>query len=336
MKSLKFISFLSCAVAIIFISCTKTHNSAILENQLIKVPDIGAPILEPKFKVIAYVPEWAIDLKKIQFDKVTHINYAFILPTSKGGLSPISNTIALKELIATAHLKNVKVLASIGGWNYGDASAFISLAANAAYRENFVHQLLELIRVYGFDGIDIDWETPKVGVTDQHFTTLIKQLSIAIHQKNKLLSIAVPPLNELGIENEVFNHIDFLNIMAYDSFIDDKNHSPYSLAVSSLAYWKGRGLPAHKAILGVPFYGRTKKNYDFTSYVLFNEIISRGGNVNEDSLNGLAYNGIATIIKKTELAMTEGGGIMIWELSGDAPGTNSLLTSIANVIAAKN
>jgi hypothetical protein len=43
------------------------------------------------------------------------------------------------------------------------------------------------------------------------------------------------------------------------------------------------------------------------------------------------YNGIPAIKRKTLLAKKEASGIMIWQLSGDAPGAKSLLTIINEV-----
>lgn len=335
MRFPKLITFICLFVALIFLSCAK-KTDAVLVEQVAEIPSLPAIPSAPKFNVIAYVPEWSIDIKSIQFEKLTHINYAFILPTAKGDLSPINDISALKQLITKAHSNKVKVLASIGGWNHGDASAFISLSANESYRKNFVNQIIRLFETYSFDGVDIDWETPKPGVSDKNFTTLIKELSIAVHNEKKILTIAVPPLNEPGIENEVLNHIDFLNIMAYDSFGSLLNHSPYSLVVDGLAYWKGRGLPSSKAILGVPFYGRARKDWDFTSYVLYKDILQKGGLATGDTFNGIGYNGIPTIKKKTEYALQEAGGVMIWELSADVVGPNSLLSALNEVVVAKN
>ena len=42
----------------------------------------------------------------------------------------------------------------------------------------------------------------------------------------------------------------------------------------------------------------------------------------------LYYNSIPTIKMKTILAKEEASGIMIWQLSGDAPGSKSLLQAI--------
>ena len=46
------------------------------------------------------------------------------------------------------------------------------------------------------------------------------------------------------------------------------------------------------------------------------------------------YNGPATIRRKTELALQLAGGIMIWELSQDARGSDSLLRVIGETVAA--
>ena len=35
-----------------------------------------------QFKVIGYMPSWAGDVNTVQYNKLTHINYAFILPTA--------------------------------------------------------------------------------------------------------------------------------------------------------------------------------------------------------------------------------------------------------------
>ena len=64
-------------------------------------------------------------------------------------------------------------------------------------------------------------------------------------------------------------------------------------------------------------------------------ILSQGGSPNSDTFQTIGYNGIPTITSKTNLAFTNGiGGMMIWELAGDAIGANSLLSAIHNVIVA--
>ena len=60
--------------------------------------------------------------------------------------------------------------------------------------------------------------------------------------------------NADGIQEAVFDQVDFFNIMAYDG--PGQNHSSYEFAEEALNYWRQRGLPQSKTVLGVPFYSR--------------------------------------------------------------------------------
>ena len=44
-----------------------------------------------QFKVVGYMPSWSGDVNAIQYSKLTHINYAFVLPTASGGLQGVDN-----------------------------------------------------------------------------------------------------------------------------------------------------------------------------------------------------------------------------------------------------
>lgn len=341
MKYIRVCVQILCFFSVILLACTKeaVYSATTTSSKHISVPQsIGSfsnRISKPttQFKVVGYLTPWEGDITQLDYTTLTHINYAFAIPTLKGGLNPIDSVTRLQALVALAHQKNVKVILSIGGYNNGDDSGFVSLSANAAYRTNFVNTVLSTLRQYNLDGADIDWETPNT-TTQSNYTLLINQLAVALHGQSKSLSIAAGPNNAPYIEPAVLTAIDFMNIMAYDSF-DNPNHSTYDLAVNALAYWKGRGLPVQKAILGVPFYGRTSKNWTFTSYVNYSDILSKGGSPYEDFNGNLGYNGINTMQKKTLLALTQAGGIMIWELGADATGQYSLMTAIHTVIETK-
>ena len=270
------------------------------------------------------MPSWAGDVANIQYSKVTHINYSFLLPTSTGGFYPIDNPSKLQSLVSRGHAAGVKVSIAVGGWNGGDDSAFEQLAANSAYRNNFVNYLINFVNQYGLDGVDMDWEYPDGGASSNNYSLLMQQLSTALHSRGKLLTAAVVASGGSSIQNNVFGYVDFINLMAYDG--GGSNHSTYEYAESSLNYWIGRGLPASKAVLGVPFYGRSPE----TAY---NTLLSNGANPFGDYHNGIGYNGITTIKRKTNLAFDRSaGGIMIWELSQDVNNQNSLLSAINEVV----
>src|SRR5688500_17981435 len=90
-----------------------------------------AQFTSAQFKVVGYMPSWAGSVNSIQYNKLTHINYAFALPTASGGLQPIENPSKLQSLVATAHTNGVKVLIAVGGWNDGNDSGFETLASSA-------------------------------------------------------------------------------------------------------------------------------------------------------------------------------------------------------------
>ncbi|SFE40968.1 Por secretion system C-terminal sorting domain-containing protein [Chitinophaga sp. CF118] len=287
----------------------------------------AAAIAAADFKVVGYMPSWAGSVDAVQYSKLTHINYAFILPTNTGDLTAVEDAAKLRNLITKAHANGVKVEISIGGWNNGNDGAFEAFAANSSYRTNFTNKVVSLIDQYGLDGADIDWEYPNTGASANNYVALMTQLATALHAKGKLLTAAVVGTDGASILNPVFAQVDFLNLMAYD--YNDFQHSTYAYAQQSLNYWVGRGLPKEKAILGVPFYARP-------SWDNYNVLLNKGASPNADVWNNNGYNGIPTIKSKTNLAFDNGGGIMIWELSGDeGTGANSLVSAIHDVVVSR-
>ena len=277
------------------------------------------------FRVVGYMPSWAGNISDIQFSKLTHVNYAFILPNSNGTLPGVPGPSKLSSLVSAGHAAGVKVLIAVGGWNDGDDSAFEALAQNSSTRTTFVNALVNLVNQYNLDGVDIDWEYPN-NSTAGNFTLLMQQLSTALHNNGKLLTAAVVADKGTSIQSAVFNSVDFLNLMAYDG--GQPNHSTYAFATASLKYWQtDRGLAKAKTNLGVPFYGRSSD-----SYVDYKNLLAQGASPNSDTFGSVGYNGIPTIKSKTNLAYDQAGGIMIWDLNADAIGGNSLLSAIDQVI----
>jgi GH18 family chitinase/chitodextrinase len=284
-------------------------------------------LLASSFHVVGYMPSWQGSATDIQYSNVTHINYAFIRPTTTGELTSLDNPQKLRDIVSLAHANGVKVGIAVGGWSELNNADFQSMAGNASYRTTFVNNIMSFIQTYQLDGVDIDWEYPVEGADPANFSTLMTALGNSLHAQGKFLTAAVSAQGYFanGVQSSVFNAVDFLNIMVYDGD-GGAGHSPYSYAISSLDYWAGRGLPAAKTVLGVPFYARP-------SWKSFKTLVAEGANPNNDTYNGDYFNGINTIKQKTNLAFDRSlGGMMIWELSQDATGNNSLLTAIRQVV----
>jgi chitinase len=288
----------------------------------------AAAVLPNGFRSVGYLPSWSGSVNSVQYGKLTHINYAFALPNSNGTLQAIPDTGKLSSLVSLGHNNNVKVSLAIGGWNDGNDSAFEALAANAGSRTTFVNSVLSVVSQYNLDGIDMDWEYPDPGASGNNYTALMRQLSDALHARGKLLTAAVVSEGGTaeGVQTAVFGMVDWLNIMAYDG---GSPHANYDWSIASANYWKTRGLPASKTVLGVPFYSRP-------GYLTYAQLVAMDpANANRDCANAngaqQCYNGIPTIKRKTQWAMANAGGIMNWELSQDTSGSTSLVSAIYEV-----
>jgi len=293
---------------------------------------ISSPTPKPRpFRVIAYVTDAAVPAL-ISYDKLTHINYAFLIPNSDGTFAPILNTYMVGELVRMAHENQVKVLVSVGGWGWD--RQFEATATDPGLRTAFVQNLVKVVEQNQFDGADIDWEYPEPGQSSQNFLALIRELREAL-PKGKLLTAAVVAMGEHapGIPDESFELMDFVNIMAYDN--SGSEHSSFDFAQASLDYWLGRSLPPEKVTLGVPFYGRGTNAWSTElSYKKIVKADPSAAQLDSAKANGVLfnYNGIPTMQAKTRLAMEHASGIMFWTLENDAPGDLSLLDAIHQVV----
>lgn len=276
-------------------------------------------------RVVGYFASWNGTVANMQFDKLTHVIYAFAYPTSTGGIEPVNNA-KLTELANAARANNVKVLISFAG-----NGAFKSLTAQPSTITTFVNNVAALCDQYQLDGVDIDWEHPDpANGTDVRYVDLIKALSAKLHSQNRLLTAAVMPKGYYAnaILNGVFDHVDWLNVMVYNNPWQD--HASYNFAVESLNYWRDRGLPASKTVLGIPFYSY----YAEGKTVMYRELVAQNPLAAcSDTMdyNGVQvnYNGFRGVKAKTRLAQERGlAGVMIWHLGHDTADDTALIRAI--------
>jgi chitinase len=197
------------------------------------------------------------------------------------------------------------------GWNEG-SEKYSQLASQPERRQRFVKQSLEFIRKYDFDGLDLNWQYPSNrGGDDQDketFVLLVKELSqeykkYGLHlssafgaAKNIRLMISRvwrliwTPSTSCGtiIMVYFFSFIPLyilINLIFHPGAWNEKvglNAPLYSNddsnVGSTIKYYLKLGAPAHKLIMGVPFYGRT--------FITFNE-----GNVGDKTINSYGFKG---------------------------------------------
>jgi GH18 family chitinase len=234
------------------------------------------------------------------------------------------------------------MLVSIGG---GAAAENTSLRdryfhlLSVAKRVRFVAKLTEYVLAHGFDGLDVDIEGPSI---NEDYAIFIAELGGELAAKGKLLTAAVSKgYGGDRIPQSVFEHFDFVNIMAYDgtgpwSPNSPGQHSSMEFAQRNVAYWLDRGLPKAKTVLGVPFYGYgfgrafRKRDYPYSELLALFPGAEKSDQVGET----IWYNGIPTIKAKSQYVIDQGlAGVMIWSLDCDVRDDRSLLSAIHETLA---
>ncbi len=312
---------------------------------------LSAQNTSSSFKIIGYYPidqAMKANTSEVPFDKLTHIDLAFVNPDSSGNLN--QDFSALIPFIKAAHSHNVKILYSIGGGSYqGQYHALLK----EGKRQELIKNLVSKVIQYDVDGIDVDLESGYAfgSDTDPNYGIFITELAKSLKSKNKLITAALPSSPGNVVTHEVLTQFDFINIMSYDHtgpWSPDRaeNHASYSDAMNDLNYYLNTlKVPKDKLILGVPFYGHgfgPGLSDPVIAWMTYKEIVSTYAGaewVDHWHLpNGyiMYYNGIPTIKNKTLLAMKEAAGIMIWEIMYDLPsGRKSLLDAIYEAASAK-
>ena len=142
---------------------------------------------------------------------------------------------------------------------------------------------MELVKDWGFDGIDIDWEYPSNTTEAADMVLLLQAIrneldSYSAQYANNyhfLITIASPAgaanYDNLNL-SQMAGIIDYFNLMAYDyagSWSSDTGHNanlypnpsdPNSTPFSTdqaITDYLAAGIPAHQILLGMPTYGRS-------------------------------------------------------------------------------
>ena len=299
--------------------------------------------------VVGYIAAFkGIDREMQQrgLDRYTHLMLAFVNPTptaevvASGGLAcsptgPDSSVMVsdaqLRTLVTDAHRDRTKVIASLGGAVIPPCGGDWAQLLAPNMRARLVANLIGMVDRYDLDGLDIDLEGELMTGIDKagNYTPFVRALADALHTRGKILSAATGSYPGGMLPDASLPFFDLIGIMSYDQVgptwgDPGGEHSTYAQALADLTLWIGKGVPASKLALGMPFYGRGFG--DYRPGWSMQDIADQfgDGQLNVDSAGQrcggcsyITYNGLPTLKRKAELAGAWGAGVMVWEVGQD-------------------
>lgn len=226
------------------------------------------------------------------FETMDVIYCAFIEIDTQGGFSGTdaqNNSIAssnarVKQNINTyimpkAKEQGIYVIASLGGGGAAPRDTFKIIASDENLRKTFASNIVKLINDFGFDGVDLDWETP-TSHEKTNFTLLVKEIYTAVKKNNPnhFVTAAIgggkwqPPRYDLENSGK---YLDYVNIMTY-GMCSESGYYQNALYASTTSHNKDAqvgktliscsidesktiflnlNIPLSKMIFGLAFYG---------------------------------------------------------------------------------
>ncbi|XP_039275756.1 endochitinase isoform X1 [Nilaparvata lugens] len=293
-------------------------------------------------KVVCYYSSWAAyrdapvtyKVENIPASKCTHIIYAFLGVNENTWQVKILDEyldVTLNSLRRFTGLKQnnpgLKTLIAVGGGAEG-AQKYSNLVSSKDRRDIFVRSLVDFIKQYNFDGVDMDWEYPGATGNPQdrdNFVALMREIRTAFNQQNGgaweiTMAVSINPQNVQAGYNvpELCRITNAVHVMTYDmrgnwaGFADvhsplygrpqdPPNYAKFNVQ-DGTQLWLSMGCPADKLVVGVPCYGQsftlTPGNTNYQPYTP--AIMNRGGNPGPYSKTpgNLFYYEICTYVQK--------------------------------------
>ncbi|GJC90467.1 chitinase 1 [Colletotrichum liriopes] len=237
--------------------------------------------------------------------KITHILYAFVNIKPSGEVfsgdtyadlekhyatdswdDPGSNVYGCIKQLFLLKMENrkLKVVLSIGGASW--SSHFATVASSQQSRNLFADSSVTLMKDWGFDGIDIDWEFPQSKVEATNYVLLLQAVRrrldayAAEHAPSYHFQLSIA--SSAGSEKydrldlkAISDIVDCLYLMGYDysgswgaitghqanlyPSTSEPESTPFSTN-NAVTDYIAAGVPSHKIILGMPLYGRSFEN----------------------------------------------------------------------------
>jgi spore germination protein len=172
------------------------------------------------------------------------------------------------DLVRATRERGVQAFATVVNHERGgdfDGAIAAAILESEESRSAHIERLVDLVVEKGFDGLDLDWELVPPDDRDR-FSAFVEELAKALHEQDRLLSIAVfPKDSEPGRWDtqkpadyaRLGAAVDEFKVMTYSQsggWSKPGPQTPLVWARKVLAFARSQ-VPAEKVLMGVPFYG---------------------------------------------------------------------------------
>ncbi len=343
----------------------------------------GAPPPPPaagSLFVTAYYPDFgvcSIPPSVLDYTALTHIIYfhtdvdpnvaPYFLPVvsaaestriewsnSNQGCARSSGESYQAELIRRAHAAGVKVLLCVGGIYGAGADRMALVASDSTKTQVWANSMAAYLIRKGFDGIDLDWEFPRVQGDYMRMLRIVRRKFDAMPSRGIFVAAVYGDANSSAYDYPNLKYyLDQVNIMTYDMWNNQNTvwlNSPLGKAagspsawrtwrVSSALSWAAKGVPKSILSNGIPFYswkfsnatalGQPLSGYTYATYSDAVNALKAGGAYHwDDSAKApyvtytsggvnylITYDDSNSVKYKVQRTKDDGiGGIMIYEL----------------------
>ncbi len=296
----------------------------------LRLPNLIAAENDPKALLVGYLPEYRIPaITPQQLAPLTDVMIFSATINSDGQVDTSRINPDCWNQIRDIQAKlNARWYLTVGGWER--SAGFANAAATPQSRDHLAKQLISLCQKHSLAGIDLDWEHPHDETEVTNYALLLQSIKQQFAPHRLQLSIAVAGWQQLPADG--WNAVDRVHLMAYDN---PGEHATYEAAVRDIARLTEQGVPAQKIVLGLPlFFLKLANPSEAKSYAEIWQ--DHAPEPSSDTSGGYSFNGRKTVARKAALVIQQHlAGLMVWEVSQDASGENSLLSLMKSELGPK-
>ena len=184
--------------------------------------------------------------------------------------TPGNPSVAIEVPLSTMRNAGFKIIPTITDGT--DKLVLSKLLAKSSDRAIIIKSIIDLVKSKNFDGIDLDFEgfafvdgTASWPTTKPNWILFVKELSAALHEKGKILSVTAPVHFALTEKQkgytvyawaEIAQYIDRLRIMTYDYSTGKPGPIGPITWVERTVKYAISVMPATKVYVGLAGYGR--------------------------------------------------------------------------------